>query len=339
MPTRQAATANNPVSFSIRKNTMPAMNIALCSLLLCIFGCEEKSASIALGTLERDRIAHTATANEIIVEIPVAQGARVSKGDVLVQLDSRQQFALTSKAEAQVAAAQANLEKLHNGARVEEVAAASAELAGLKAALKESETAYFRANNLVHKGLISLATLDQSLAVKDANTAAVNAAKEKLHLLTNGTRYEDLLIGKANLAVMKALLASENKKLADLTVVATRDGLLDNLPWHLGERVIVGSPLAIVVAGNAPHARIYVPETHRVNIKIGDSLVIHVDGLTDSIEGKVRWISTEPAFTPYYALNQAERARLMYLAEVQLPEHYSTLPNGIPVEVEMPCSL
>lgn len=336
MPTLHPATANKSVTLPKLKNTLLAMTIVFCALLLSLFGCEDKSSNIALGTLERDRIAHTATANEVIVDIPVAQGARVSKGDVLVQLDTRQQFALTSKAEALVAAAQANLEKLHNGARVEEVAAASAELAGVKATLKESEAAYFRANNLVKKGLVSQATLDQSLAVKDANTAAVHAAKEKLLMLTNGTRYEDLLMGKANLAVMKAALASENKKLADLTIVATRDGLLDNLPWHLGERVTVGSPLAIVVAGNAPHARIYVPETHRVNIKVGDSLIIHVDGFTQSIKGKVRWISTEPAFTPYYALNQAERARLMYLAEVQLPENYSTLPNGIPVEVELP---
>lgn len=310
--------------------------IVLFVIVSSLFGCEDVPSQIALGTLERDRIAHTATANEVIIDLPLEQGVHVSKGDVLVQLDTRQQLALTDKAAAFVAAAQANLDKLHNGARSEEVAAASAELEGVKAALIESEAAYLRANNLVVKGLVSVAALDQTLGIKDANTAAVHAAQEKLRLLTNGTRYEDLLMGEANLAVMTAALASENKKLDDLTITATRDGLLDNLPWNLGERVTIGSPIAIVVAGYAPYARIYVPQTHRVNVSVGDSLIIHVDGLEQSITGKVRWISTEPAFTPYYALNQEERARLMYLAEVQLPNEYLSLPSGIPVEVELP---
>lgn len=318
------------------KTKRPVWVITLFITLLCISGCTNKSINIALGTLERDRIAHTATANEVIVDLPHIQGELVSKGDVLVQLDTRQQAALTDKAAAFVAAAQANLDKLHNGARAEEVAAASAQLEGHKAALTESVSAFLRASNLVNKGLVSQATLDQALAVKDANRAAVSAAEEKLHLLTNGTRYEDLLMGEANLAVMEAALASENKKLADLTISATRNGLLDNLPWNLGERVTTGSPVAIVLAGKAPYARIYVPETHRVNVSVGDSLIIHVDGLAQNISGQVRWISTEPAFTPYYALNQVERARLMYLAKVQLPDKYALLPSGIPVEVELP---
>lgn len=309
--------------------------VILTTLLACL-GCEDDSPSLALGTLERDRIAHTATANEVVVALPIARGARVNVGDVLVQLDNRQQSALTVKAQAYVAEAQANLEKYRNGARPEEVAAASAKLQGAKAALTESDAAYLRAKNLLVKGLVSQASLDQALASRDSNSAAVQAAQEELLILTNGTRHEDLLMAAANLAVMQAALASENKKLEDLTVTATRDGLLDNLPWNLGERVTLGSPVAIVLAGHTPYARIYVPEPYRIKIKAGDDLIIHVDGLAKTITGKVRWISSEPAFTPYYALNQEERARLMYLAEVQLPDSYAELPNGVAVQVELP---
>lgn len=313
------------------KNVIPILIIVL------VFpGCKDGSSGLALGTLERDRIAHTATANEVVTALPVSRGGRVSVGDILVQLDNRQQTALTAKAQAHVAEAQANLEKLRNGARPEEVAAASAKLAGAKAALIESEASYLRTKTLVLKGLISQANLDQALASKDANSAAVHTAQEALLILTNGTRHEDLLMAEANLAVMQAALASENKKLDDLTVTATRDGLLDNLPWNLGERVTMGSPVAIVLAGITPYARIYVPESYRINITPGDNLFIHVDGLGATVTGKVRWISSEPAFTPYYALNQEERARLMYLAEVQLPDSYAALPNGVAVQVELP---
>jgi HlyD family secretion protein len=322
------------------KNLLGISNIGyalvLLSVLLGLLGCKEDASRLALGTLERDRIAHTATANEVVIALPVARGARVIFGDVLVQLDNRQQLALSAKAQAYVIEAQANLDKYRNGARPEEVASASAKLQGTKAALTESEASYIRAKNLVVKGLVSQASLDQAIASRDSNSAAVHAAQEELLILTNGTRYEDLLMAEANLAVMQAALASENKQLEDLTVTATRDGILDNLPWNLGERVTLGSPVAIVLAGYAPYARIYVPEPYRVKVTAGDTLFIHVDGIAETITGKVRWISTEPAFTPYYALNQEERARLMYLAEVQLPDSYAALPNGVAVQVELP---
>jgi len=323
-----------------KKRTLLFHQLFSSSLLTAIFllltGCQNESPNIALGTLERERIAHTATINEVVVELPIAQGTRVKKGDVLVQLDRRLQSAMAAKAKANVAEAQANLEKLRNGARPEDVASATAKLDGAKASLLESEIAYTRAKNLVEQELVSKATLDQALAAKDANMAAVQAAKEELLKLTNGTRAEDLLIAKAHLEAMQAVLASESKKLSDLTIVATRDGILDNLPWNLGERVTLGSPVAVILAGVAPFARVYVPEPYRIKISAGDILQVKVDGLEQTISGTVRWISSEPAFTPYYALNQEERARLMYLAEVQLPDSFATLPNGVGAQVELP---
>ncbi len=304
--------------------------------LLLIVGCENKSPAIALGTLERDRIAHTATVNEVIVALPISAGSFVKKGQVLVVLDNTHQKALVAKAQAELEQAQANLEKLRRGARAEEVAAASAKVQGANAALVESEANYLRAKNLAKSNLTSQANLNRTLANRDENAARLNAAKEELKQLTNGTRIEDLRMGEALLAATRAVLASENKKLADLTIIATRDGILDNLPWNLGERVTMASPLAIVLAGKSPYARVYIPEPYRVKVNIGDALIVHVDGLENTITGKVRWIATEPAFSPYYALNQAERARLVYLAEVQLPDGESQLPNGLPAQVELP---
>jgi HlyD family secretion protein len=68
----------------------------------------------------------------------------------------------------------------------------------------------------------------------------------------------------------------------------------------------------------------------------GTELTVYVDGVQDSFKGRVRWIAHEPAFTPYYALNSSERSRLVYLAEVQLPDSAANLPAGLPVQVELP---
>lgn len=304
--------------------------------LILLSGCEQQPTNLALGSLERDRIAHTATANEVVVALPVRAGSFVKKGEILVQLDKTLQQAQVARAQANVLKAQANLEKLRNGARPEEVGVASAKVTGAKASLLESETNYKRSQDLAKKNLTSQATLNSALAQRDENLAKLKSAEQTLKKLTNGTRIEDLSIGKALLAAAQAILASENKKLSNLTIVATRDGILDNLPWNLGERVTLGSPLAIVLAGKAPYARVYIPESYRVNIKTGTILTVHVDGLATPIKGKVSWISNEPAFSPYYALNQKDRARLMYLAKVQLPDSQSSLANGLPAQVDLP---
>jgi HlyD family secretion protein len=308
----------------------------ICCAFILLSACDSRPQNIALGTLERDRIAHTATANEVVVALPVEQGSQVSKGTLLVKLDDTIQKAQVSKSEAEVAQAEAHLDLLRNGAREEDVAAAVAKVAGAKAALTESEANYKRAVELRRSKTISEADLDGILATRDANRANLQSAQEELRKLTNGTRAEELRQAEALLDAAKAILASERKKLADLSIHATRDGILDNLPWNLGERVTTGSPLAIVLAGKAPFARVYVPEPYRAKIKVGDKLVIHVDGIEKPVTGKLRWIATEPAFTPYYALNQEERARLMYLAEIQLPESEAHLANGIPAQVELP---
>ncbi|MBW3139220.1 HlyD family efflux transporter periplasmic adaptor subunit [Ferrimonas balearica] len=301
-------------------------------LSACSYGPEH----LALGTLERDRVALTATVNEVVVSLPVAQGQTVETGQVLVQLDDRQQRSVVARAEAEVIRAQANLEKLRNGAREEEVAAAQARVAGARATLLDAQQTYQRNRDLVARKMISQADLDRALANRDAADANLRSAQEQLRELTNGTREEDLRMAEAELAANQAALESERKRLSDLTITATRDGVLDSLPWNLGERVTVGSPVAVLLAGDAPYARVYVPEAYRVHIRTGSELTVHIDGLPDPIEGSVRWISQEPAFTPYYALNQEERARLMYLAEVQLPASAANLPSGVPVQVDMP---
>lgn len=308
--------------------------IYLCIHLLV--ACEQKSQNIALGTLERNRISHTATTNEVVVSLPLAKGSKVQKGDILVQLDSTQQNAQVARLIAEVAQARANLDKLQKGARQEDIAAARAAVSGAKAKLTESKANYQRIQDLVKEGLGSQATLDHAVALRDSNQANLQSVEEQLKVLVKGSRLEDIAIAKAILDAAIAMLDVEQKRLSDLTVRANRDGILDNLPWNLGERVTAGSPVAIVLAGKAPYVRAYIPEPYRVRLKVNDILVVNIDGLDKPINGTLRWIANEPAFSPYYALNQQERSRLMYLAEVQLPDSAESLPSGIPAQVVLP---
>ena len=312
-----------------------------CTLLLAaialLSACDRTdNSSLALGTLERDRITLSATAAEVITALPVREGSLVQQGDLLAQLDNSLQMAVVAKAEADVQQFQANLDKLRNGTRPEEIMAAEARVEAAQATLLEITRDMNRIQRLVTQQLAASAELETAQTRRDSRQAALNEAEDQLLLLIAGSREEDIRLAEAQLNAAKSLLRREQQNLDNLTVYATRSGILDNLPWNVGERVYLGAPLAIIMAEGAPFARAYIPEIYRAGINTGDSLQVRVDGVESPFNGTVRWISIDPAFTPYYALNQEERSRLVYLAEIQLDDNAVDLPSGIPVQVVLP---
>lgn len=304
------------------------------ALTLTLSGCGDDQSQTALGTLERDRIVLKATANEIIVAEPVLEGTEVAKGTLLVQLDDRRQKARVAAAQAEVSRAAAMWEQLRSGARIEDIDAAKARVNGAQATLTVAEKNLARTAELRRQNLASQAELDKTQASRDEAEAALETASKNLLAMTNGTRKEELDQAEAAYNAAQAQLELEQYALSELSVTATRDGYLDSLPWHVGERVAVGTTLAVILAGDKPFARVYVPEPIRSDLNVGDDLTVTVDGVDKVFAGKLRWIATEPAFTPYYALNERDRSRLVYLAEVDVIDG-NDLPSGVPVQVTL----
>lgn len=301
-----------------------------------IAGCTPSEKDVALGTLERDRIVLPATAAEIVVERPVEEGSKVSVGQLLVQLDSRQQQLAVQAMEAELAQRQAMLTQLRNGPRPEDIVAAEARVESSRAVLRENRLQHERIQDLVEKRVASLSELDSIKALTESNEARLHEAEAQLHLLQAGTRAEEIVQAEAQLKATQARLALEQQRLADLSIVATRHGVLDALPFELGERTAQGAPAAVLLSSDPPYARVYIPETRRSKLKVGTTLKVRIDGSAAVFTGRVRWIAKDPAFTPYYALNSSERSRLVYLAEVQLPAEADQLPAGLPAQVELP---
>ncbi|EKO3863644.1 HlyD family efflux transporter periplasmic adaptor subunit [Vibrio harveyi] len=304
-------------------------------VITLLTACSKDDGQQALGTLERDRVTFTATSSEIIRALPIKEGSQVTEGEVLVQLDTKNQEAILARAVAEQAKADAYLLKLTNGERPEDIAAAQARVARAEAQLTEAQKNYQRKAELVRKKLISQSEKDTALAARDSARAELDSSQEEFSKLTAGSRPEDIEQAKAELMAAKADVALQQQKLAELTITATRDGLLDNLPFNLGERVPVNGIVAVIQASRVPYARVYVPATYRVNFIPGKAVQVHVDGVEKPLEGTVRWVATEPSFTPYFALTEEERSRLMYLAEVDLQDSAESLPSGIPAQVDL----
>ena len=57
------------------------LTLLVLGLATVLAGCSERDTSLALGILARERVALTATASEIVMNLPVAEGAEVSAGE------------------------------------------------------------------------------------------------------------------------------------------------------------------------------------------------------------------------------------------------------------------
>ncbi|HWV16256.1 MAG TPA: hypothetical protein VN030_12565 [Cellvibrio sp.] len=309
--------------------------LLILNLCLALCGCGDSDKKQAWGTLERDRIVLKATASEIITAQPIREGTSVKQGELLVQLDDTQAKASLARAEAALASAKALQSKLHNGARSEDIAATRAQLDQAEAQWQQAETTLKRITTLTRQKLAGQADYDSAKTLRDSAQAEVKRTKQNLLLLTNGTRAEDLQQAAAQVAEAEANVAIEKHKLQQLSIVATRNGFLDRLPKYVGERTTLNDPLALLLAGTAPYARVYILETERVKLRIGQTLNVHVDGYKKTFAGKLRWISHDPAFTPYYGLSSQDRALLMYLAEIDLPDTAVEVPSGLPAQVDL----
>jgi len=306
--------------------------LTLCIAVALLSACRD-DAPQALGTLEYDRITLPAPAAERIVSIEVREGQRVKAGQSLLRLELDRTRSAAEASRMQAAAQRATLEELEAGPRAETIRSARAELAAAQASASEARSYYKRVKPLGAQQLLAASDVERARASADNAEANVRALQATLAELEAGTRREDIAQGQATLAASEAEAAAQQVTLDKLSVVAPRDGLVDSIPFKLGDQAAVGQPLAILLVGGAPYARVYVPEPIRSGVKVGDAARVFVDGHKDSLAGTVRMIRTEPTFTPYYALIGKDAARMSYVAEVAIASK-DTLPAGLPVRVE-----
>ena len=306
------------------------------AILLAVAGlaaCSKQSPQ-ALGTLEYDRITLPAPAAERIVAIEVREGEPVSAGQALLQLDPAHTRSELAAAQAQVRQQHEVLAELETGPRVEDIDRARANLAAAQAQAREARAYYDRLAPLKGKGYVAAADLDRARAAAGNAEGQVAAAQAALDELLHGTRPEQIAQAQAAVAAAEAQASAQQVLLGKLDIVAPRAGRVDSLPYRLGDQAPVGAPVAILLAGDAPYARIYVPEPQRAGVHVGDAIQVFVAGRDRPYAGKVRMIRSEPDFTPYYALIGDDAARLSYLAEVALGADAAELPAGLPVRVE-----
>jgi HlyD family secretion protein len=309
--------------------------ILLPTLLTLLAGCNHGSAPPPLlGTLEWDRIAAVAEVSEPIMQILVKEGDHVDADQLLMTLDPRRTQAQLDSARADQQRLGAALDELRHGARIETIDASRAARAQATAA--NALLVRDRARQGAKQGAQAQADLDNANAALRQADADANAARANLDELLHGTRPEDLAQGEAALAQAQASVAQLTVTLERLSVRAPRAGRIDTLPFKLGDRPPQGAGVVSLLVGDAPYARVFVPETQRVGIKQGARFNIKVEGIEHPFTATALRIASEASFTPYYALTGDDASRLVYRAELGLEGAQARdLPAGVPCQATL----
>ncbi|MBT8085316.1 MAG: HlyD family efflux transporter periplasmic adaptor subunit [Woeseia sp.] len=297
--------------------------------------CDSQNNNQIVGQLASDRIELTAEFAEPVIARYAVEGEAVATGQLLLEQDAARIDARLDEAEANIAQQQARLDELTRGPRKEQIDAARAAVDG---ALKDVEflsLEYKRAREVFDRKLAAPDTLDRAKSALDAAQSQLDVQQARLAELLTGTTVEELRQAEARLAILRARLSQVERDQRGLRVLAPANAVIDSWLIEVGERPQPGQPVAILLTGEQPYARVYVPEEMRIAVAPGARADILVDGREAPLRGRVRWVATESAFTPFFALTEHDRGRLTFAAKIDIELDGDRLPDGIPVEARI----
>ena len=318
---------------------MKFSKIALCGSLLAalsllLVACDAPNLQ-ALGQLQSERVELVTESAEPILVISVAEGDELAPGDVLLTQDSSRIEARLLSMQAEIDRVTALLDEQTAGTRAETIAVAKARLEAAKVELTLGEKSLMRLEELKSKGLTSTESVDVATRNLAASRAQVALADAQLEELEAGVRQEQISQTRALLSSLNsqyALLLIDQKRLEIRSPSSAR---VDALPYEVGERPRPGDAVAILLIGDQPLARVYIPEIVRAQINLGTNLDVTIDGIEKVVSGRVLRIEAEASFTPYFALSEQDRGRLSYIAELELDYAGPRLPEGLPVQINL----
>ena len=191
----------------------------------------------------------------VLAGVLVEEGDAVEAGQPLARLDVAKLTSSKAAAEARLAAATAALDELVAGPRTEDIAAAAAEAARLKALAERAVRASNRVGRMAGRGSVTEQDEDDARLAADAAKAALAAAKANLAELRAGTRPERLAAGRAEVARAEADLAAVAVDLVKSTLTAPFAGTVAARLADEGAVPAAGTPVLELLETAAPRVR------------------------------------------------------------------------------------
>ncbi len=263
------------------------------------------------------------------------EGDAVTAGTVMAQLDAGPYRESLAAAEAELRAANAELDKLRGGNRPQEITQAQEHVSQAEAAFSEAERNFKRQNTLLESGASSQRTVDAARTAHDQAAANLAAVKAALSLAEAGFRSEDIAAGAARVAAAEAALAQARTALADTELVAPSDATVIARVREPGSMVASSSSVYSLSLRDPVYVRAYISEPNLGHIAPGAAVRVYTDSSNKVYRGQVGFISPRAEFTPKSVETTDLRTDLVYRLRVVVDAADQGLRQGMPVTVEV----
>jgi len=315
--------------------------LAICILLGRHWGTSKKDPNqlVLFGNVDLRQVELAFNGSERISEVLVEEGDKVTRGQVLARLETDRLKAQEAAAEAEVAAQQAAVQKLHNGSRPEETAQAQANVALARADQVNAEQQWKRLTTLA--GLttgraVSQQDIDGAKASLDAAQARLDVAQKALDLSTIGPRAEDVAQGEAQLRFNQAELDLLRRQLADAQLVSPCDAVVRSRLLEPGEMISPQRPVFDLAIADPKWIRAYVSEPDLGRIRTGMRASISSDSFPGrTLPGWVGFISSVAEFTPKAVQTVELRPGLVYEIRIFVKDPQDEMRLGMPATVTL----
>jgi HlyD family secretion protein len=203
--------------------------------------------------------------------VPVEEGDRIHKGQVLAQIENTDYIARVANAEAALAERKAELERTINGARSQERRASEASLQAAKAVLENAQREAERRRNLADREMISRDEAERYERVYHVAQAEYERAAQEFSLVDADARVEDRQRAEAAVGAAEAQLAEARAYLEKTYIRAPLDGVVLRKLRHAGESVSTqfDSPVVTLADDSTLRVRLDVDEVDVAKLRVG----------------------------------------------------------------------
>ena len=268
-----------------------------------------------------------------VAERLVSEGDRIQAGQLVARLDDVEQREQLALRRAELAGAEAALAELVAGSRPQEIAATEATLRSAEADRDRSRLDFARQQELRAKDAIADRELEASQAQLKVAEARTAEAAERLKLVKEGPRAEDIAQARARVEEIRASLALAETQLENTRLVSPLTGVVLSHNIEPGEFVSAGTPVVTVADIAHVWLRAYVNQTDLGRIHLGQKVEVRTDTFPDkAYEGAVGFIASEAEFTPKTVQTTKERVKLVFRIKVDLANPKDELKPGMPAD-------
>jgi RND family efflux transporter MFP subunit len=256
------------------------------------------------GTVEANVTALTAfQVGGRVAHVYVEEGQRVTKGQVLADLDATDYLNGYNAAIGEADAANAQDEKAIAGLRHQELEQARIDF-------ERTQDEYQRLKYLYDH---------QSLPANDFHKieAAYLASQQRYDMAQSGTRVEDKRAASAQFSAASAQRDEAKKRLADCQLRAPISGYIGMRQLEVGDTVAPGVPVFSVVDLNPVKVRVGIPEAEIGKVREGDGAKVSIPSLNgQQFEGRIEAIAaaSDPASRTYVSKIVVENPKLVLRA-------------------------